>query len=248
LEMLYKYGIAVMRHVPTVENELVEIVKRFAYVKETSYGLTFDVINEPDPEAHLAYSGVYLHHHTDMNYREKSPGIQLLHCLEAESPETLGSDPGGMSFFVDGFNVAKWLEENEPAAFHVLTTTPIRFQIKTSGKRYSQLWPIVVLNKDGDVSEIHYNNRTMGPLQAPSHVVLPFYHAYKLFSEKMREASSELKFHLMPGDLVAFNNRRVLHGRTKFDAAVVKRHLKGCYVDIDEVMSKYDELLSTTTE
>ncbi|CAG2053397.1 unnamed protein product [Timema podura] len=241
LEMFYKYGIAIMRGVPPEQGSLVKVVNHFAYVKETQYGMTFDVVHEADPAAHPAFSGLHLHHHTDMNYREKSPGMQLLHCLKATDPKVLGSDPGGMSFFVDGFRVAKWLEENEPAAYQILTSTPIRFQIKNKGKRYSQLWPVICVNQEGDVSEIHYNNRTMGPLQVPSHIVVPFYHAYKylfprceraprynvslaqLFSEKMRQESSELKFHMLPGDLVAFNNRRVLHGRTNFNPTSVSR-------------------------
>lgn len=67
---------------------MVEVVQKFAYVKETSYGVTFDVVAEPDPE-HLAYTGTYLHHHTDMNYREKSPGMQLLHCLKVRPFNTI---------------------------------------------------------------------------------------------------------------------------------------------------------------
>ncbi len=65
------------------QGKIVDVVRRFAYVKETSYGMTFDVIAEPDPE-HLAFTGAHLHHHTDMNYREKSPGMQLLHCLKVK--------------------------------------------------------------------------------------------------------------------------------------------------------------------
>lgn len=52
----------------------------------------------------------------------------------------------------------------------------------------------------------------------------------------------QFAFHLAPGDLVAFNNRRVLHGRTAFDQSRVLRHLEGCYVDIDETMAIYDSL------
>jgi len=37
------------------------------------------------------------------------------------------------------------------------------------------------------------------------------------------------------GELVAVDNRRVLHGRTGFSSAV--RHLQGCYVDRDGLMS-----------
>ncbi|KAK4316303.1 hypothetical protein Pmani_012523 [Petrolisthes manimaculis] len=242
LDLFYRFGVAVLRGVPTEENKIQEVVKRFAYVKETQYGLTFDVINKPVEGSHLAYTGVALAHHTDMNYREKSPGMQLLHCLKANDPKLSDTDPGGRSFFADGFRIARWLEENEPAAYHVLTSTPVRFAIKNEGQQYSALWPILCTNADGDMTEVHYNNRTMKPLQAPTHVVTPFYHAHKLFSEKLTEQSSGLEFNMVPGDLVAFNNRRVLHGRTAFDATKVDRHLQGCYVDIDEAFSKYDSL------
>ena len=52
----------------------------------------------------------------------------------------------------------------------------------------------------------------------------------------------QFSFHLAAGDLVAFNNRRILHGRTSFDQTRVSRHLEGCYVDIDEAMAIYDSL------
>lgn len=242
LDLFYKFGVAVLRGVPTETNKIVEVVKRFAYVKETQYGQVFDVINKPVEGAHLAFTGMPLAHHTDMNYREKSPGMQLLHCLKANDPKLSDSDPGGRSFFSDGFRIARWLEENEPAAYHILTSTPVRFSIKNEGQQYSALWPILCTNSDGDVTEVHYNNRTMKPLQAPTHVVTPFYHAYKLFTEKLRDPGSGLEFNMVPGDLVAFNNRRVLHGRTFFDVSKVDRHLQGCYVDIDEAFSKYDSL------
>ncbi|XP_045103370.1 gamma-butyrobetaine dioxygenase-like isoform X3 [Portunus trituberculatus] len=244
LEIFYKYGVAVLRGVPQEKNKIIEVVNRFAYVKETQYGRTFDVINKPVEGAHLAYTGVALAHHTDMNYREKSPGMQLLHCLKANNPKLSGDDPGGRSFFADSFKIASWLEENEPAAYHVLTSTPVRFSIKNEGQQYSAVWPILCTNASGDITEVHYNNRTMKPLQAPTHVVTPFYHAYKLFSDKLQEPSASLEFNMVPGDLVAFNNRRVLHGRTAFDASKVDRHLVGCYVDIDEAFSKYDSLLA----
>lgn len=38
-------------------------------------------------------------------------------------------DAGGLSFFVDGFRAAKWLKDNEAAAFHILAATPVKFEI-----------------------------------------------------------------------------------------------------------------------
>ena len=71
-----------LRGVPTENDKIKDVVNRFAYIKETQYGQTFDVINLPVEGSHLAFTGLYLAHHTDMNYREKSPGMQLLHCLK----------------------------------------------------------------------------------------------------------------------------------------------------------------------
>lgn len=226
--------------VPCERDQILTAVKRVAYVKSTIWGDTFDVICEPvqnDP-SHLAYTGMYLEHHTDMNYREKSPGLQMLHCLKAMDLKN-GEDFGGKSFFVDGFMVANWMRENNPAAFHILASTPVLFSISSHNMRYSQMNPIICVGKEGNVEEIHYNNRTMAPIQTPSHLVAPFYHALKEFANKMRDPGSELSFHMVPGDLVAFNNRRVLHGRTSFDPTMVTRHLQGCYADIDEVYTRY---------
>ena len=41
---------------------------------------------------------------------------------------------------------------------------------------------------------------------------------------------------LRPGELVAFDNRRVLHGRRAFRSST-RRHLQGCYIDIDAIRS-----------
>ncbi|XP_077560196.1 gamma-butyrobetaine dioxygenase-like [Haemaphysalis longicornis] len=238
LDYMHKFGVVVLRGAPTEKGEILNAVRRVAYVKSTIWGDTFDVICEPiqtDP-GHLAYTGMHLELHTDMNYRENSPGMQMLHCLKAMDVK---DDVGGKSFFVDGFMVANWLAENNPAAFHILSSTPVVFSIFSHNMRYSQTKPVICVNKEGMVSEIHYNNRTLAPVQTPPHLVAPFYHALKEFAMKMRDPNSELCFNMKPGDLVAFNNRRVLHGRTSFDPTKVTRHLQGCYADIDEVFTKY---------
>ncbi|XP_054926609.1 gamma-butyrobetaine dioxygenase-like isoform X5 [Dermacentor andersoni] len=169
-------------------------------------------------------------------------GLQMLHCLKAMDSK---EDVGGKSFFVDGFMVANWMREHSPAAFHILSSTPVQFSIFSHKMRYSQTRPVICVNKDGNVCEIHYNNRTLAPVQVAPHLVAPFYHALKEFAMKMRDANSELSFNMAPGDLVAFNNRRVLHGRTSFDPTKVTRHLEGCYADIDEVFTKYRAMHST---
>jgi gamma-butyrobetaine dioxygenase len=50
------------------------------------------------------------------------------------------------------------------------------------------------------------------------------------------QADLALTFRLSPGDCLVFDNTRVLHARTGFDA-VGQRHLQGCYADLDGVAS-----------
>ena len=255
LTNLYKYGFAMVRNVPVEEGKITEMADRISYVKETSYGVLFDVRSEPDPKAHLAFSGRKLDAHTDMNYRENSPGVQMLHCLKA-------SGSGGMSFFVDGFKLANWLRKEHPAAFHILSTVEVPFGIETSEQSYLQRHQVLCPSEEYQrvmydtpeaqsealknaplVSEVHINNRTMQPLPIANNMVVPFYSAYQTIYKKMREDSSEIRFQMQPGDLVIFNNRRILHGRTGFDPTTGPRHLQGCYVDYDEFQAKLSALL-----
>ena len=51
-----------------------------------------------------------------------------------------------------------------------------------------------------------------------------------------------IKFKLEAGDIFCFNNRRVMHGRTKFNPNSGHRHLQGYYIDRDEILSRLNFL------
>ena len=63
-----------------------------------------------------------------------------------------------------------------------------------------------------------------------------FYAAYRAFAETIIRPDLMLTFRLAPGDCVVFDNTRILHARTGF-AATGRRHLQGCYTDLDGVAS-----------
>ena len=48
---------------------------------------------------------------------------------------------------------------------------------------------------------------------------------------------------LEPGEILVFNNQRMLHGRRSFqvemDQPTNGRHLVGCYTDLDETLNQY---------
>jgi gamma-butyrobetaine dioxygenase len=54
----------------------------------------------------------------------------------------------------------------------------------------------------------------------------------------LREPRFQLRTRLADGDLVVFDNQRILHGRTGFASARHPRHLRGCYLTRDSVYSE----------
>ena len=63
------------------------------------------------------------------------------------------------------------------------------------------------------------------------------YRSYRAFARKAQEARYQMIFDYRPGDLVAFDNRRVLHGRNGYDALGGERFIEGIYSDRDDLLS-----------
>ena len=69
-----------------------------------------------------------------------------------------------------------------------------------------------------------------------------FYQSRKLLSELYCSSEFELRFKLQPGDIMMFDNHRLLHGRTAYDANEGMRHLQGCYLEFDATDGKLRHL------
>jgi gamma-butyrobetaine dioxygenase len=85
---------------------------------------------------------------------------------------------------------------------------------------------------------VHYNSRSIAPLQFAARQAAPFYSAYRQFAALLRDPRYHLQLRLGDGDLVVFDNQRTLHGRTAFSSARHPRHLRGCYLTRDSVYSE----------
>ncbi len=231
LTSLIRYGIAFLSEVPCEHGKVLPVATLAGYVTETNYGRIFDVRSVPDPN-NLAYTDAGLGLHTDNPYRDPVPGFQFLHCLHC-------SDDGGESLFADGFAVAADMKARDPEGFAVLSRTPVRFAFRDAHCDLTVERPLIALDYGGDIAAIHYNNRSIAPLFIPSNEMQGYYRAYRLFSQMLRDPQYMMRIRLQPGDLVAFYNRRVLHGRTGFTDLGVPRHLQGCYVSEDSVFSNF---------
>ena len=230
LQALALHGFALLRRVPVEPGQVAVVGDRLGHVRVTNYGRLFNVVSKPDPN-NLAYTGLALGVHTDNPYRDPTPGLQLLHCLEAEAP-------GGDTVLVDGFRAAEDLRRRHPRDFEILCRLPLVFHFADEDADLRAASPVISTDFEGRVTAVHYNNRSMAALDLPEEDVLPWYRAYRAFAAILREPAGELRLRLAPGDLLILENNRALHGRTAFDPSQGRRHLQGCYVDKDGVESR----------
>jgi alpha-ketoglutarate-dependent taurine dioxygenase len=227
LDRLLADGIAFLRGVPITEDGIIAAMAVVGRVAETNYGLVFDVRSVAQPE-NLAYSDLGLGLHTDNPYREPVPGFQALHVL-------IAAPDGGESLFADGLALAEHLRRDDPPSFAQLTSTPVPFQYRSKDAFLSAERPLIQLSCDGNVTGVHYNNRSIAPLRLGLDRTKVFYAAYRKFALLLREPRFQLRMRMSEGDLVVFDNQRILHGRTPFSSAKYPRHLRGCYLTRDSV-------------
>jgi alpha-ketoglutarate-dependent taurine dioxygenase len=230
LTRLLQDGLAFVNQVPASEAAILETVPLIGRLLETNYGRTFDVRSVPQPE-NLAYSDRGLGLHTDNPYREPVPGFQALHAL-------ITSDEGGDSLFADGFAIGEHLRATEPEAFARLTGTLVPFRYSSADAELYAERPLIQLAANGRIAAVHYNSRSIAPLNLAPAEAESFYDAYRSLALLMRDARFQLRTRLTSGTLVVFDNQRTLHGRTAFSSARHPRHLRGCYLSRDSVYSE----------
>jgi alpha-ketoglutarate-dependent taurine dioxygenase len=230
LTRLLQDGIAFLTDVPRRHHAILEATAHIGYVPETNYGRVFDVRAVPQPE-NLAYSDLGLGLHTDNPYRDPVPGFQALHTL-------IAAPDGGDSLFADGFAIAEQLRQTDPKAFEIISRTPVPFWYRAAGVDLYAERPLIELSCANVVTAVTYNNRAIRPLRLPAAECQTYYVAYRKFAALLRESRLQMATRLNGGDLVVFDNRRVLHGRTGFASARHPRHLQGCYLTRDSVYSE----------
>jgi gamma-butyrobetaine dioxygenase len=224
-----RFGFALLEGVPARDGAVTEVAELFGHVRVTNYGRLFDVRSVVDP-ANLAYTSLALGGHTDNPYRRPVPTLQLLHCLSS----TAG---GGLSTLVDGFAVAARLRDRDPSAYALLTSVPVRYRYADAEAELEADGPVIELDATGEPEAVRFNTRSARPPAQPAALMARWYAAYRDFAAALADPDLQIEVRLRPGDLVLMDNRRVLHGRTGYDATAGTRHLQGCYADIDGLRS-----------
>jgi predicted HD phosphohydrolase len=255
LSSVISTGIVVISGVPVAEGECARFGSRFSSLRETEWGVNFNVRSTPDEaggttKKDLAYSASAIGMHVDSPYRiDTPPAYQLLHAMEhCEGPDCYVHNQ-----FVDGFAVADALCEIDPDYFDILTKVMLRWE-NNGGDDTSFLYryaPIIEVDlapmtddrKCAPVRSINFSAKSGG--YAPN---LPweqadlFYEAKRKFSELLHSLDYTIQVQLYPGALVLFDNRRVLHSRSQILDTDGDRWLQGCYLNREGFHYLYEKL------
>ncbi|XP_078405676.1 gamma-butyrobetaine dioxygenase [Cetorhinus maximus] len=235
LRSLRKIGFVRLKHAPTEKGQVAKLGKRIGYLRMTFYGLTWQVEDKTDAN-NVAYTTGKLSLHTDYPALHHPPGVQLIHCIKP-------AEAGGETVMVDGFHVANQLRQLNPEAFQLLTSILVDFT--DTGADYCDFClqskhKIIDLDHNGKVVQINFNNATRDSIfDIPVELVHPFLSALKYYVDLMYKPENLVTFKMEAGDVLTFNNWRILHGRQEYiSAAGSARHLEGAYASWDEAMSR----------
>ena len=230
LHDLLETGLARLTCLPR-DSHVVELVgRRIGALRDSNFGVTWHVSVDLDPNS-TANTNARLPAHSDLPSRETPPGFQLLHCLE-------NTVNGGQSTMTDGLAVIKHLQVEEPDVFRCLTN--LKWTFFNRDANHDHRWTGPVIDK-GD-GRIPWTFRAFHPVRGfpamSQHEIADSYYSMQRLGEIANSSEFQIRYELEPGDLVAFDNRRILHGRESFNSQEGTRQLRGTYLDADEVYSR----------
>lgn len=227
-------GLSRLVELPDDPDVCLQLASTIGPIRDTNFGPIWDVKADVLLAGQAATNSTAntnrrLGPHTDLPTRETPPGFQVLHCYANEAE-------GGHSTMADGAAVAAFLQQEHPEHYEALTT--LRWVFFNRGPGIDHRWsgPLIDLGSDGSPMTLRAFYPVRGFPDMAADDVPRAYAAMACFSRVAASSDFQISYPFAPGDLVAFDNRRILHGRGEFTAGG-HRHLRGIYIDHDEVLS-----------
>ncbi len=190
-------GLTMLTGMPATDEAIELVARRISFIRESNFGVTFEVRTKVEAVDSNAYTSLPLPAHTDLPTRELQPGLQFLHCL-------INDATGGESTFVDGFAIAAALRADSPGDFRLLCEHPVEFWNKSPQSDYRSFAPVIGLDARGEVSEIRLANWLRAPFNLPAAEMGAFYRAYRHFCALTRDSRFIVSRRLEAGQMWCF--------------------------------------------
>ncbi|MER8797491.1 TauD/TfdA family dioxygenase [Mesorhizobium sp. M0522] len=236
LRALRDHGIAMLTGVPAEAEATMRIAGRYGPIRETSYGKVFDLLSKPDARVAGETARAQIPH-TDEPFRYSPPGFIFFHAIKT------GAGTGGTSLMVDGFHIAELMRTGTPRLFELLTRYGVTFHREHAGEVFfSAEAHVISLDAAGQVTGIRYNDRCLAPQPASRDDIDELIEALAELTRLTCDPQNQFQHQLQPGEVLVFDNQRVMHGRSAFDPTLAIRHLRSCNIDRDGVHSAFRTL------
>ena len=223
IKKLYKYGFVVIQNCKTEISSVEKIAKKIGYVRESIFGGLWSFESDQD-KADSAYTQDELRPHTDSTYSNDAPGLQLLLCSHYKAS-------GGESIMVDGFKIAEKIKSEKKDVYDFLTNMEVTGQYIGDGVSLQATRPILRLNSDKELIQVSFNNYDRAIFKMSEDKTKKFYEAIREFDLLANNKRYQWRRILKPGELLIFNNWRILHGRGSFSG---DRKMSGCYINKED--------------
>eukprot|EP00434_Breviolum_minutum_P033287 symbB.v1.2.029451.t1/scaffold3186.1/size61749/4 len=250
-------GAALIDGVPKEHGIVIEFGKNLSTLRQTEWGPFFNVRTKPDAalgaaKRDLAYTPRAIGFHTDNPYRDPTPDFQLLHALEHCSceNEVPCEACSVLNYLVDGFYIAQELQKENPENFDLLSDVPVRFE--NNGGDGSSALIHVAPHLELDVADtegkkalkvVRFSAKS-GQYAPPLDLqtTSKFYKARRRFSELAHEPKHAVTMQFKPGQILVFDNRRILHARSHILPSDGERWVQGAYIDRDGLWLAFERL------
>ena len=251
---LKKWGIIFIEGTPTNEKALTDflhIIGPTGQRLHPSNVFTFTAHAKESMDIdYYSYGPEYLNGHTDASYYTQPPKLLALLPTYYSAPKK-----DTVSFFTDTFKVADDLRQENPDAFHMLTTKLVRqarrrlavegdcdpskletYQFDT----YKDIPIISMQGKEVNLVRLKFTKHGGFNLQLnPDETQLQkFARAYHIFQKKVNDPVYHQTVVMKPGTMVVLDNHRVCHGRRKIHPTTA-RTVHGGYTSEDQWQSRW---------
>ena len=223
LKKLHVFGFVVLQNCETKMSAVKKIANKIGYVRETIFGGLWSFESNQDM-ADSAYTQDELRPHTDATYSNDAPGLQLLLCCHYNAT-------GGESIMVDGFKIAEKIKKERNDLFNLLSEIEVKGQYIGDGVFLEAKRPILRLNSEKKLIQVSFNNYDRAEFRMEDKKTLNFYEAIREFDLIANNDNFQWRHILKPGELLIFNNWRILHGRGAFKG---ERKISGCYINKED--------------
>ena len=224
LEAFLRLGVFRLTDVPCKPGQILDVIKQFGFVRETNSGKLFEIRRSIDS----GDTRRTLNQHTDKPYLDPLPTVQLLHCLT--------NTAGGEFFLTDGFLAAKRLREKHSEAFTVLSQYDIPFCYEDENMILRSSVRLIETGHRGDIHKVRFNDRSIAAISMSLSRQQQFYAAYRRWAEELKEVDLQLSLKLNPGDVIVFDNTRIMHGHHGYSSPG-ESYLQVAYSDLNGLYS-----------